>query len=157
MDRPVIVNPPDLPEPVGFAHAVIADRTIHLGGQIGEGETLVEQFDSAAGRIVKAMRAAGAEPDDLVSLVVYTTAIDEYRASTTELGEAWRRHFGRRYPAMALVGVVGVDGARRQGRADGRRGAAGWLTSSNRRAGSATSGSRRSRQRASPDAWTGRS
>ena len=105
MDRPVIVNPPDLPEPVGFAHAVVAGRTIHLGGQIGEGETLVDQFDSAAGRIVKAMRAAGAEPDDLVSLVVYTTAIDEYRASTTELGEAWRRHFGRRYPAMALVEV----------------------------------------------------
>jgi enamine deaminase RidA (YjgF/YER057c/UK114 family) len=105
VDRPVIVNPPDLPEPVGFAHAVVADRTIHLGGQIGEGETLVEQFDSAAGRIVKAMRAAGAEPDDLVSLVVYTTAIEEYRARTAELGEAWRRHFGRRYPAMALVGV----------------------------------------------------
>ena len=79
MDRPVIVNPPDLPEPVGFAHAVVAGRTIHLGGQIGEGATLVEQFDSAAGRIVSAMRAAGAEPDDLVSLVVYTTAIDEYR------------------------------------------------------------------------------
>jgi enamine deaminase RidA (YjgF/YER057c/UK114 family) len=105
MDRPVIVNPPDLPEPVGFAHAVVAGRTIHLGGQIGEGATLVEQFDSAAGRIVSAMRAAGAEPDDLVSLVVYTTAIDEYRASTSELGESWRRHFGRRYPAMALIGV----------------------------------------------------
>ena len=105
MDRPVIVNPPDLPEPVGFAHAVVAGRTIHLGGQIGEGATLVEQFDSAVGRIVSAMRAAGAEPDDLVSLVVYTTAIDEYRASTSELGEVWRRHFGRRYPAMALIGV----------------------------------------------------
>ena len=105
MDRPVIINPPDLPEPVGFAHAVVAGRTIHLGGQIGEGDTLVEQFDSAAGRIVSAMRAAGAEPDHLVSLVVYTTAIDEYRASTADLGEAWRRHFGRRYPAMALIGV----------------------------------------------------
>jgi enamine deaminase RidA (YjgF/YER057c/UK114 family) len=105
VDRPVIVNPPDLPEPVGFAHAVVAGRTIHLGGQIGEGATLVEQFDSAAGRIVSALRAAGAEPDDLVSLVVYTTAIDEYRASTSELGESWRRHFGRRYPAMALIGV----------------------------------------------------
>jgi enamine deaminase RidA (YjgF/YER057c/UK114 family) len=105
VDRPVIVNPPDLPEPVGFAHAVVAGRTIHLGGQIGEGETLVEQFDSAAGRIVSAMRAAGAEPDQLVSLVVYTTAVDEYRAATRELGEVWRRHFGRRYPAMALIGV----------------------------------------------------
>jgi enamine deaminase RidA (YjgF/YER057c/UK114 family) len=105
VDRPVIVNPTDLPEPVGFAHAVVAGRTIHLGGQIGDGETLVEQFDSAAGRIVSAIRAAGAQPDDLVSLVVYTTAIDEYRASTSELGEVWRRHFGRRYPAMALIGV----------------------------------------------------
>jgi enamine deaminase RidA (YjgF/YER057c/UK114 family) len=105
VDRPVIVNPPDLPEPVGFAHAVVAGRTIHLGGQIGEGETLVEQFDSAAGRIVSAMRAAGAEPDQLVSLVVYTTAVDEYRAATRELGEVWRRHFGRRYPAIALIGV----------------------------------------------------
>jgi enamine deaminase RidA (YjgF/YER057c/UK114 family) len=105
VDRPVIVNPPDLPEPVGFAHAVVAGRTVHLGGQIGEGETLVEQFDSAAGRIVSAMRAAGAEPDQLVSLVVYTTAVDEYRAATRELGEVWRRHFGRRYPAMALIGV----------------------------------------------------
>ena len=46
-----------------------------------------------------------AESDGRAALVVYTTAIDEYRALTTELGEAWRRHFGRRYPAMALVGV----------------------------------------------------
>jgi enamine deaminase RidA (YjgF/YER057c/UK114 family) len=101
----VIVNPPELPEPVGFSHAVVAGGAVYLGGQIGEGATLVEQFDSAAGRIVSALRAAGAEPDDLVSLVVYTTDVDEYRASTRELGEVWRRHFGRRYPAMALVGV----------------------------------------------------
>ena len=52
-----------------------------------------------------ALRAAGGGPENLVSMVVYTTDIDEYRASTTELGDVWRRHFGRRYPAMALVGV----------------------------------------------------
>jgi enamine deaminase RidA (YjgF/YER057c/UK114 family) len=105
VERPVIVNPPELPEPVGFAHAVVAGRTVYLGGQIGEGASLLAQFDSAAGRIVTALRAAGGEPDHLVSLVVYTTDIDEYRAATGELGEVWRRHFGRRYPAMALVGV----------------------------------------------------
>jgi enamine deaminase RidA (YjgF/YER057c/UK114 family) len=103
--RPLIVNPPELPEPVGFAHAVVAGGTVHLGGQTGEGASLVEQFDSAAGRLVTALRAAGGEPDGLVSLVVYTTDIEEYRSSTRELGEAWRRHFGRRYPAMALIGV----------------------------------------------------
>ena len=78
---------------------------LYLGGQIGEGATVVEQFDSAAARIVTALRAAGGEPDHLVSLVVYTTEMDEYRASLQELGEVWRRHFGRRYPAMALIGA----------------------------------------------------
>ena len=101
----MIVNPPELPEPVGYAHAVVAGGAIYLGGQIGEGETVVEQFDSAAGRVITALRAAGGEPDDLVSLVVYTTEIEEYRASLKELGEVWQRHFGRHYPAMALLGV----------------------------------------------------
>lgn len=105
-----IVDPPELPEPVGFAHAVAAaaGRTVYLGGQIGTGTSLVEQFESAAGRLLVALRAAGGEPDDLVSLVVYTTAIDEYRTSTRELGDVWRRHFGRRYPALALVGVAAL-------------------------------------------------
>ena len=104
----MIVNPPELPEPVGYAHAVVARGAVYLGGQIGEGATVVEQFDSASAKIVTALRAAGGEPDHLVSLVVYTTEIEEYRASTSELGEVWRRHFGRRYPAMALVGVAAL-------------------------------------------------
>jgi enamine deaminase RidA (YjgF/YER057c/UK114 family) len=105
VERPVIVNPPELPEPVGFAHAVAAGGAVYLGGQTGEGDTVVEQFDSAAAKIVTALRAAGGEPDQLVSLVVYTTTIEEYRASLKGLGDVWRRHFGRRYPAMALIGV----------------------------------------------------
>lgn len=102
-----IVNSPELPEPSGYAHAVVAapGRTVYLGGQTGTGETVAAQFDDAAGRIVTALRAAGGEPDDLVSLVVYATDVDDYRAAMKELGVVWRRHFGRRYPAMALVGV----------------------------------------------------
>jgi enamine deaminase RidA (YjgF/YER057c/UK114 family) len=105
VERPLIVNPPELPEPVGYAHAVVAKGAVYLGGQIGQGANVVEQFDSAAGKLLTALKAAGGEPDHLVSLVVYTTEIEEYRASTSELGEVWRRHFGRRYPAMAVVGV----------------------------------------------------
>jgi enamine deaminase RidA (YjgF/YER057c/UK114 family) len=105
VERPVIVNPPELPEPVGYSHAVVAGGAVYLGGQIGEGATLVEQFDSAASKVVTALRAAGGDPEHLVSLVVYTTEMDEYRASRSELGVVWQRHFGRRYPAMALVGV----------------------------------------------------
>jgi enamine deaminase RidA (YjgF/YER057c/UK114 family) len=112
MERPVsgehrIVNPPELGEPSGYAHAVVAapGRTVYLGGQTGTGDTVAAQFDAAAASLVTALRAAGGEPDDLVSLVVYATDIDEYQAAMEELGEVWRRHFGRRYPAMALVGV----------------------------------------------------
>ena len=102
-----IVNPHELPEPIGYAHAVVAapGRTVYLGGQTGTGPTLEAQFDSAAASLVAALRAAGGEPDDLVSLVVYATDVEEYRAAMKDLGAVWRRHFGRRYPAMALVGV----------------------------------------------------
>jgi enamine deaminase RidA (YjgF/YER057c/UK114 family) len=108
VERPVIVNPPELPEPVGFSHAVVAGGAVYLAGQIGEGDTIAEQFDSAAGKLVTALRAAGGEPDRIVSLVVYVTDVGEYRDSLSELGAVWRRHFGRRYPAMALVGVAAL-------------------------------------------------
>ena len=39
---------------------------------------------------------------------IYVTDVDAYRASLSELGEVWRLHFGRRYPAMALVGVAAL-------------------------------------------------
>ena len=102
-----IVNPPELGEPSGFAHAVVAapGRTVYLGGQTGTGDTVAAQVDTAAASLATALRAAGGGPDDIVSLVIYTTDVDEYRAAMEELGGVWRRHFGRRYPAMALVGV----------------------------------------------------
>jgi enamine deaminase RidA (YjgF/YER057c/UK114 family) len=115
MDRPVseLVNSPDLATPVGFSHAVRAGNTVYLGGQVAQapdgavvGETLVEQFDIAAGNLVTALRAAGGEPSDLVSLQVFVTAVAEYRESLRDLGDVWRRHFGRRYPAMGLFGVT---------------------------------------------------
>jgi enamine deaminase RidA (YjgF/YER057c/UK114 family) len=115
MDRPVseLINSPDLAEPTGFSHAVRAGDTVYLGGQVAQapdgsvtGETIVEQFDVAAGNLVTALRAAGGEPSDLVSLQVFVTAVEEYRLSLRELGDVWRRHFGRRYPAMGLFGVT---------------------------------------------------
>jgi enamine deaminase RidA (YjgF/YER057c/UK114 family) len=106
-ERHRIVDVPELGHAVGFAHAVVASsgRTVYLGGQTGEGERIADQLDAAADKLVAAVRAAGGEPDDLVSLVVYTTDVTEYRASLHELGEVWRRHFGPRYPALALIGV----------------------------------------------------
>jgi enamine deaminase RidA (YjgF/YER057c/UK114 family) len=110
-----IVTAPGLAEPVGYAHAVVAapGRTVYLGGQIAQGpdgavrgDTVVEQFDVAAANLVAALAAAGGRPDDLVSLLVFVTDVGEYRASLGDLGGVWRRHFGTRYPAVALVGVA---------------------------------------------------
>jgi enamine deaminase RidA (YjgF/YER057c/UK114 family) len=101
-----IVNPPELPTPRGFSHAVVANGTVYLGGQIGAGATLAEQFDAAAANLVVAIRAAGGEPHDLVSLQLFVTDVSEYRASQRELGEVWRKHFDRHYPAMGLFGVT---------------------------------------------------
>jgi enamine deaminase RidA (YjgF/YER057c/UK114 family) len=110
-----IVTAPGLAEPVGFAHAVMAGpgRTVYLGGQTAQGAdgaivgtSLVDQFGVAAGNVVAALHAAGATPEHLVSLVIYTTAVAEYRASTRALGPVWRTHFGRHYPAVALLGVA---------------------------------------------------
>jgi enamine deaminase RidA (YjgF/YER057c/UK114 family) len=109
-----IVTAPELARPVGFAHAVVAaaGRTVHLGGQTAQdrdgaivGSTMAEQLDVAAGNVVAALRAAGAEPRHLVSLVIYVTDVAEYRAALPELGAVWRRHFDRHYPAVALLGV----------------------------------------------------
>ncbi len=106
MARHRIVNPPELGAPSGFSHAVVSSgRIVHLAGQIGAGDTLVEQFDSAAGNLLIALRAAGGEPEDLVSLQVFVTDVPAYKDSRPGLARVWRRHFGRHYPAMGLFGI----------------------------------------------------
>jgi enamine deaminase RidA (YjgF/YER057c/UK114 family) len=101
-----IINPPELPEPKGFSHAVVSGETVYLAGQIGDGETLAEQFDGAAANLLAALRAAGGRPEDLVWLQVFVTDVAEYRSSLRELGRGWRERFGRHYPAMGLFGVT---------------------------------------------------
>jgi enamine deaminase RidA (YjgF/YER057c/UK114 family) len=101
-----IVNPPELGEPKGFSHAVVSGQTVYLAGQIGEGETLVDQFGGAAANLLTALRAAGGSPEDLVWLQVFVTDVSEYRGSLRDLGPVWREQFGRHYPAMGLFGVT---------------------------------------------------
>ena len=118
MEGPVtphrIVNPETLAPPEGFAHAVVAapGRTIYLGGQVAydaegrlTGDTMAEQLDVAAGNVVEALRAAGGAPEHLVSLQIFVTDVEAYRAALGPVGAAYRRHFGRHYPAMALFEV----------------------------------------------------
>jgi enamine deaminase RidA (YjgF/YER057c/UK114 family) len=107
------VNPETLPPPTGYSHATVAapGTTVYLGGQTGHrrdgsiAEDLVEQFDQAASNVAEALRAAGGSPEHLVRMVIYVTDLAAYRASLGTIGQAYRRHLGKRYPAMALIGV----------------------------------------------------
>jgi enamine deaminase RidA (YjgF/YER057c/UK114 family) len=108
------VNPPSLPAPSGFAHAVIATggRLVFLAGQTAldasgaiVGGTVAEQFELALTNLLTALAAAGGMPTDLASLTVYVIDLADYRAHGKEIGAVWRRLAGRNYPAMAAVGV----------------------------------------------------
>ncbi|GAA3156713.1 RidA family protein [Streptomyces echinatus] len=109
------VNPPELSPPTGFSHAVVASgsRVVFLAGQTALdtdgkiiGNTLPEQFGTALGNLLTALRAAGGTPADLARVTVYATDVAAYRTHAPQLGRIWRESAGRDYPAMAVVQVV---------------------------------------------------
>jgi len=108
------VNPPSLPRPSGFSHAVVTTggTLVFLAGQTALGPdgrivggTVAAQFARALANLIEALRAAGGSPADLASLTVYVVGLGEYRDQGREIGAAWRELVGRDYPAMAAVGV----------------------------------------------------
>ena len=108
------VNPPSLPAPSGFSHAVVATggRLVFLAGQTAldasgsiVGGTVVEQFEQALKNLLTALAAAGGSPEHLASLTIYAVDLADYRAHGREIGAVWRRVAGREYPAMAAIGV----------------------------------------------------
>lgn len=109
-----LVNPPELAPAVGFAHAVdvAPGRWVVLGGETGHRRNgtlpdgLVAQLDQALANVVTALAACDAGPEHLVHTLIYVTDVAAYRAQLPQLGEAWRRHLGRHYPATALLGVT---------------------------------------------------
>lgn len=112
-----ILNPSTLADPVGFSHAVVAGRgrTIYLGGQAAHdangsivGESIADQFAQAAKNVVLALDAASAKVEHLVTMQIFVTDVAEYRASLDELSIAYKTHFGRHYPAIALLEVKGL-------------------------------------------------
>lgn len=108
----VIVNPESLPAPSGYAHAVRAGDTVYLGGQTALDKDMnivpggiVEQFTQAFQNVLTSLEEAGGKPEDLVSVTIYLTDVDDYLAHGREIGRLWRQMAGRRYPALAGIGV----------------------------------------------------
>ncbi|HYM48981.1 MAG TPA: RidA family protein [Candidatus Limnocylindrales bacterium] len=111
------INPPALPRPSGYSHAIVAapGRAVYLAGQTatgpdGEivGDTLTAQFKVAADNLLTALEAAGGRPEHLVSMQIFVTDVKLYRLALKPIGVAYRERFGKHYPAMALLEVSGL-------------------------------------------------
>ncbi len=109
------INADELARPSGFSHAVSVTerRLVFLAGQIGmdrDGKVVsggvVAQFEQALANLLTALAAAGGRPEDLVSLTLYITDVEDYQAHGREIGAVWRQLAGTEYPAMAGVGVT---------------------------------------------------
>jgi enamine deaminase RidA (YjgF/YER057c/UK114 family) len=113
MTRHHLFDPDGLPPARGFSYGAIAaeGRTLHIAGITGHREDgsidpdLVEQYGAACRSVARVITEAGGDPGDLVSMIIYTTDVDGYRANLSPIGERYREVFGRHYPPMALIGV----------------------------------------------------
>ena len=110
-----IVNPPELPEPSGYAHAweVQGGKTVYIAGQVamdrdghvvGKGD-LVAQFRQVCENLKTLVTAAGGQLTDVAKLTIYVLDATEFKRQGQPIGVVYREYFGRHFPAMTLVGV----------------------------------------------------
>lgn len=112
------IQPLGWARPRGYSNAVVGEgRCVFLAGQVGWDptsakprfpKTFAAQFDQALSNVVTVLRAAGGTPAELTRVTLYVVNKREYIAAIAHVGEAWRRHIGRHYPAMTLVEVKGL-------------------------------------------------
>lgn len=109
------VDPEELGPPKGWTNGMLGPpggRVLFVAGQDAanaEGvvttDDFLEQFDLALRKTLSVVTAAGGHATAIGRMTVFVTDLDAYRASRRDLGEVWRRHMGKHYPAMALVEV----------------------------------------------------
>src|SRR5687767_10994418 len=109
------INPESLGAPKGYSNGLLADasrRQLFISGQVAWNELqqivsddFVEQFDRALANLLVVVTEAGGGPTDIARLMIYVTDINEYRRRTKDVGERYRAHMGKHFPAMVLVEV----------------------------------------------------
>jgi enamine deaminase RidA (YjgF/YER057c/UK114 family) len=109
------INPESLGAPRGYSNGVLTEaggRFLFISGQIAWDDKrqivsgdLVEQFDRALANLIAVVAEAGGHPEQIARLIIYVTDKDEYRARMKEIGERYRAHLGKHFPAMVLVEI----------------------------------------------------
>jgi enamine deaminase RidA (YjgF/YER057c/UK114 family) len=88
---------------------------VFVAGQVGWDEygrftsnKLWEQARQTFRNIAAVLSEAGADASHLVRMTWYVTDIQAYREQSAEIGVAYREIFGKHFPTMALMQVVGL-------------------------------------------------
>jgi len=109
------INPTSLGNPRGYSNGVLTEasgRLLFIAGQVGWDEhqeivsaDLVEQFDCALANVIAVVNEAGGDVKQLARLMIYVTDKNDYKQRLKEIGERYRAHMGKHFPAMVLVEV----------------------------------------------------
>ena len=113
-----LINPKSLGAPRGYSNGVLTDaggKLLFVSGQVGwdEKQTIVSedfvaQFDRALANVIEVVTAAGGSPQQIARLILYVANRKEYVARRREVGQSYRAHMGKHFPAMVLVEVKGL-------------------------------------------------
>lgn len=109
------INPSSLGTPRGYSNGVLFEpggRLLFIAGQVAWDEQqqivsddLVAQFDRALANVVNVVTEAGGGPETIARVIIYVTDKTEYRDRMKAIGERYRAHMGKHFPAMVLVEV----------------------------------------------------
>lgn len=117
MSRVITLQPMGWARPHGYTNGLaVTGVHIVLAGQIGwdpihnsfATDDFADQTRQTLANIVALLTDGGATPAHLVRLTWYITSRDEYVASRSRIGEAYRDVIGDHYPPMSLVIVAGL-------------------------------------------------
>jgi enamine deaminase RidA (YjgF/YER057c/UK114 family) len=108
---PRVIHPEGWAPALGYSNGMLMpDGTLHIGGQIGWDKDkrivsggFIPQMEQALRNIAEIVRAAGGDVTDIGRLTWFVRDKAEYLAHQREVGEAYRRIFGRHFPAMSML------------------------------------------------------
>jgi enamine deaminase RidA (YjgF/YER057c/UK114 family) len=109
--KPETINPEGWAPALGYANGMLMpDGTLHIGGQIGWDKDkkfvdggFIPQMAQALTNIADIVRAAGGTVTDIGRLTWYVKDKAEYVTHQREVGQAYRRVFGKHFPAMSML------------------------------------------------------
>ena len=108
-----IVQPEGWAPAKGYANGILTEgKTLYIGGQIGwnsekifEEKDFIGQMEQVLKNIKEIVEAAGGRVENIVRLTWFIIDKGDYMANQRAVGAAYRRVFGRHFPAMSVVVV----------------------------------------------------